>query len=125
MVVPEAPVVVVPSSCLLFLMMILLLGTASGSHTGHSSPVNSQYPGSPAGVVMEGRGVGVSFGFGVVMPGDCFKELVEVIVVNSVSWFTVVVSLAKLGLMLVDCFNDKAAEVLGVMNKVVIETVMD
>ena len=65
--------------------------------------------------------------FKVVSKGltDCFKELVEVFVVNSVSWFTVVVSLAKLGLMLVDCFNDKAAEVLGVMNKVVIETVMD
>jgi len=59
-------------------MTILLPGTAEGSHTGHSSPVFSQYPGSdtvvPAGVVWAGvvagfRDVGVSFSIGVVASG--------------------------------------------------------
>ena len=66
-------------------MIILLPGTAEGSHTGHSSPVFSQYPGSasvvPAGVVRPGdvdglRDVGVSFGFGVVASGYIVNMLV-------------------------------------------------
>jgi len=101
-------------------MIILLPGTAEGSHTGHSFPVFSQYPGSaivvPAGVVMPGvvaglRDVGVSFGFGVVASGDCFNELVVGRFVNSVPSFTevtdCVVSFAKLDIEFVDCFDDK------------------
>ena len=74
-----------PAPCLLFLMIILLPGTAEGSHTGHSSPVFSQYPGSasvvPAGVVRPGvvaglRDVGVSFGFSVVASGYIVNMLV-------------------------------------------------